>query len=90
MIRITPGGDGRRVSVAEVSVLGREGIPATHYAFKESPAAAFDVLARLKESVGVSLECPKVRARLQVDDARRANPAPVHSDLRQRAVIVLP
>ena len=55
MIRLTPGGDGRRVSVSEVSVLGRRGPPATQYAFKESPAAAFDVLARLKESVDVSL-----------------------------------
>ena len=50
MLRFTPSDQAKQVSVAEVEVMGREGPPATHYEFKESPAKAFDVLARLKMS----------------------------------------
>ncbi len=50
LLRFTPAPQASRVAVATVEVLGHEGPPATHYAFAESPAKAFDVLARLAKS----------------------------------------
>jgi tetratricopeptide (TPR) repeat protein len=42
-----------RVAVAEVGVLGLAGPPRTRYGFKESPAKALDLLARLKANAAV-------------------------------------
>ena len=41
--------------LAEVEVVGREGEPKSHYAFTESPARAFDVLARLEKTTSLKL-----------------------------------
>ncbi len=50
MLRFTPGEKSKSAAIAEVAVLGREGPPASHYAFNEAPARAFEVLDRLKKS----------------------------------------
>ncbi len=55
MIRLTPATGATEMAVAEVAVLGYEGPPETHYAFKESPADALKVLARLQKTVDVSI-----------------------------------
>ena len=49
MVRISPV-EGANIAVADFEVFGYEGPPVTKYAFKESPAKAFDVLARLRMS----------------------------------------
>ena len=51
MLRFKPAAKAKAVAVAEVALLGYEGPPVSHYAFQESPAKAFDVLARLKKII---------------------------------------
>jgi tetratricopeptide (TPR) repeat protein len=55
MLRFTAGEKAKFVAIAEAAVLGREGPPLSHYAFKEAPARAFDVLARLKKSSSLNV-----------------------------------
>lgn len=55
LLRIAPAPGSDQVSLAEFSLLGRLGPPATRYEFKESPAKAFEVLERLKRMVNVTL-----------------------------------
>ncbi len=55
MIRLTPIAKATEMAVAEVAVLGYEGPPESHYAFKESPTDALKVLARLQETVEVAI-----------------------------------
>lgn len=57
IVRLTPQPGAHTVAAAEVEVIGREGEPKSHYAFAESPAKAFDVLARLERttSLGVAV-----------------------------------
>jgi len=54
LIRITPPAGAKEFSVGDIAMLGHVGPPPTSYAFKESPAAAIKVLARLKQSVSLS------------------------------------
>ncbi|MFL5342768.1 MAG: transglutaminase family protein [Gemmataceae bacterium] len=56
MLRFTAAEKARFVAVAGVAVLGYEGPPVSHYAFKDAPAKAFDVLARLKKSSSLNVE----------------------------------
>jgi HEAT repeat protein/tetratricopeptide (TPR) repeat protein len=49
LLRFRPAEGTPRLAVAEVALLGRNGPPATPYAFKESPARALDLLARLRK-----------------------------------------
>jgi tetratricopeptide (TPR) repeat protein len=55
MLRFTPAAKAQFVAIADVAVLGHAGPPVSHYAFKETPAKALDVLARLKSSTAVNL-----------------------------------
>ena len=55
LLRFTPAPKATRVQVATVEVLGREGPPKSRYEFAESPAKAFDVLARLEKSASVKV-----------------------------------
>ena len=55
MLRFTAAAKVKFVSVAEVAILGYEGPPVSHYAFKDAPAKAFDVLARLKKSSSLNV-----------------------------------
>jgi tetratricopeptide (TPR) repeat protein len=67
MLRFTPAAKTQRVAVAEVELLGREGPPATLYEFKETPAKAFDVLARLKTASAVDVPITADEAALFAD-----------------------
>ncbi len=53
LVRLTPAAGATRVAAAEVEVLGFEGEPKSRYAFGESPARAFDVLARLEKTTSL-------------------------------------
>src|SRR5208337_933257 len=55
MLRFTPAAKAKFVAIAEVAVIGHTGPPVSHYAFKETPAKALDVLARLKGSTALNL-----------------------------------
>ena len=55
IVRLAPQPGARKVAAAEVEVIGREGEPKSHYAFAESPAKAFDVLARLEKTTSLKL-----------------------------------
>jgi len=55
MLRFTPAAKAKFVAIADLAVLGHTGPPLSHYAFKESPAKALDVLARLKHSTALNL-----------------------------------
>lgn len=55
IVRLAPQLGARKVAVAEVELIGREGEPKSHYAFSESPAKAFDVLARLEKTTSLNL-----------------------------------
>lgn len=55
LLRISPAPGSDLVSLAELSLSGRLGPPATRYEFKESPTKAFEVLRRLKRMVKVPL-----------------------------------
>ncbi len=55
LFRISASVGAENWSLAEISLLGHQGPPATRYAFNESPAKAFDVLAKLKEMISVKL-----------------------------------
>lgn len=55
LVRLSPAPGAKRLAVAEVEVLGREGAPRSRYAFAESPAKAFDVLARLQATSSLSV-----------------------------------
>jgi tetratricopeptide (TPR) repeat protein len=48
MLRLFAAPGAEAAAVAEVALLGREGPPQSQYAFKQTPAAAVEVLARLK------------------------------------------
>jgi tetratricopeptide (TPR) repeat protein len=56
MLRFTAVAKGKFVAVAGAAVLGYEGPPVSHYAFKDAPARAFDVLARLKKSSSLNVK----------------------------------
>jgi tetratricopeptide (TPR) repeat protein len=56
MLRFSPAPNVRRISIADVAILGREGPPASQYAFKESPVRALDVLSKLKKISRLQLE----------------------------------
>jgi len=55
MLRFKPAAKAKFVAIAEVAVIGHTGPPVSHYAFKETPAKALDVLARLKGSTALNL-----------------------------------
>ncbi len=55
MLRFTPAAKAKFVAIADVAVIGHTGPPVSHYAFKETPTKALDVLARLKSSTGLNL-----------------------------------
>jgi len=55
MLRFTPAAKARFIAIADVAVIGHTGPPVSHYAFKETPAKALDVLARLKSSTNLDL-----------------------------------
>lgn len=55
IVRLSPRPGAHKVAAAEVEVIGREGEPKSHYAFAESPAKAFDVLARLEKTTALKL-----------------------------------
>ena len=57
--------------IAEVEVLGGIGAPASHYAFNEAPAKAFDVLARLQASSSLKITIPPDEADLFADVKNR-------------------
>ena len=67
MLRFTTKEKAKGVAIAEVAVLGQEGAPASHYAFKESPVRAFDVLARLKKSSSLDVSISRDEAALFAD-----------------------
>ncbi len=71
LIRITPPRGAGRVSVGDIAVMGRLGAPPTNYAFKESPAAALKVIARLKQST--SLAADEAALLADADDGRLDN-----------------
>ena len=48
MLRFVPADKAESLAIAEVSLLGHEGQPRSQYAFKQSPAAAMQVLGKLK------------------------------------------
>jgi tetratricopeptide (TPR) repeat protein len=50
LVRLTPAPGAKRLTAAEVEVLGRPGMPESRYEFAESPAKAFDVLQRLEKT----------------------------------------
>jgi tetratricopeptide (TPR) repeat protein len=54
-VRLVPKPGETRVGAAEIEVLGAPGAPASHYAFKETPARAIDLIARLHDAGGVAL-----------------------------------
>jgi tetratricopeptide (TPR) repeat protein len=49
LVRFLPASDTAQIAVAEVAIFGREGPPATHYEFNQTPAQAFKVLEQLKK-----------------------------------------
>jgi len=53
LVRLTPAAGKARVAAAEVEVLGFAGPPKSRYAFSESPARAFDVLAGLSKTTSL-------------------------------------
>lgn len=55
LVRLAPAPGAKRLAVAEVEVLGREGMPQSRYAFTESPAKALDVLARLSKTSALEI-----------------------------------
>ena len=55
MLRFTPAAKAKFIAIADVAVIGHTGPPVSHYAFKEAPAKALDVLARLKSSTALNL-----------------------------------
>lgn len=59
--------DDNGIAVADIEVLGYVGPPITRYAFKESPAKAFDVLARLKTSSSLDISISEDEADLFAD-----------------------
>ncbi len=63
MLRFTGAEGAQRASVGEVELLGHEGPPVTRYKFKESPAKAIDVLARLSKNA-------ELKPRISDDEAR--------------------
>jgi tetratricopeptide (TPR) repeat protein len=67
MLRFTPAAESTSVAIAEAAVLGREGPPVTNYAFTESPAKAFDVLARLRKISALNLTISADEAALFAD-----------------------
>jgi HEAT repeat protein len=67
LLRFWPAGQALRVAVAETALLGRTGPPASRYAFKESPARAIDVLARLKKLTALTISVSKDEADLFAD-----------------------
>src|SRR5262249_20333084 len=67
LLRFTAGENAKRVAVAEVAVLGHEGPPVTHYAFKESPAQALDVLTKLKAASSINTSISPDEANLFAD-----------------------
>lgn len=52
LVRMHPPRQVERIAVCELEILGRRGPPRSQYAFKESPAKAVEVLARLESRVG--------------------------------------
>src|SRR5262249_39241424 len=69
LLRFYPAKQEPRVAVAGVSVLGQDGPPVSRYAFKESPARAIDVLARLKRLTGLEIRLSDDEADLIADAA---------------------
>lgn len=49
-LEISAGTDSKTFAIAQIEAIGHAGPPATAYEFKESPAHAVEVLARLKQS----------------------------------------
>ena len=49
MLRFTPARQADRVSIADVALFGRNGAPQSNYLFKQTPADAIKVLAKLKQ-----------------------------------------
>lgn len=50
LVRLAPSPGNQHVAAAEIEVFGREGMPKSQYKFAETPARAFDVLARLEKT----------------------------------------
>jgi tetratricopeptide (TPR) repeat protein len=67
MLRFTAAEGAPRTSVGEVELLGHEGPPVTRYKFKESPAKAIDVLARLSKNAELKLTISDDESRLFAD-----------------------
>lgn len=67
LIRFIPAVKAQRVAVAEVALLGRTGSPESPYAFKETPAAAIDLLNKLQGLAGVSVGLSEDEAALIAD-----------------------
>jgi tetratricopeptide (TPR) repeat protein len=56
LFRLTPSAEAKKVDVSELECLGREGPPRSPYGFKETPADAFRVLAKLKALSALELQ----------------------------------
>ncbi len=67
MLRFTPAAKSKQLAIADLSILGREGPPASQYAFKETPARALDVLARLKKLSKLNVDITDDEASLFAD-----------------------
>jgi hypothetical protein len=67
MLKFAAAPNAKRVSIAEVRIVGREGPPQTRYKFKESPAKALDVLQRLQGSASLKLSISPDEASLFAD-----------------------
>jgi tetratricopeptide (TPR) repeat protein len=55
LVRVIPASQGAPVEIADMELRGRAGPPKTHYEFKESPANAIEVLAKLKSAVETNI-----------------------------------
>lgn len=70
LLRITPPTDASTVVLAELAVMGRTGPPETHYAFKDSPADALQVLKKLQESVRIDISDAEISLLEDAADGR--------------------
>jgi tetratricopeptide (TPR) repeat protein len=67
MLRFLPTMRSQRVAVAEIALLGKPGVPASAYSFKEAPVQALELLTRLKAIKGVQLALTDDEAKLVAD-----------------------
>lgn len=85
MLRFTPAANCDVVEVAEVSVMGYAGAPSSNYAFKQTPAAALEVLKGMGKLSGVDLSVSDDERSLFTDIS---GGEPHHWSVEEAALIV--